>query len=460
MSVTDAAGGSVTASLLVAPPAGFVPADVALSLVGNPTHDEIVAQTRAALVRASLPLAAVRLSAQDSAPASGLHPGERLDRPVRVHLDGVGRYVDVDGIANVHIVVDAGAPVVPRTLFYSDDPEKIHDDGVLFSQTMSAAEPIRLFYYHQAATPGHEIAILLDAPTGSARVQVVGQGAGPNPAVMFVGQSATFRYLDAHARGSGVTLDVPVGAPVELFAGDRPMAAGDLVAGVLDISVLAGDPVRVSVVSLPEGAELRAFLGTGELPSDGKNRRGEYDLALASPLSLAFRAGDPEPDPVTVGALASALQNRRPGGHVLAGDYGLLRSLDFQLTNPLAVGATIYLYEQPIGYPVTTTIAFDGDSEPLRLQCVKNATTRYLVRAFSVAPGGTERITGNYMTDGGSTYPLTLGLTATEPSALPPSMTAPDGCYPKPVASESPAPEGSPFASPRPSPVSSASPTA
>jgi hypothetical protein len=69
---------------------------------------------------------------------------------------------------------------------------------------------------------------------------------------------------------------------------------------------------------------------------------------------------------------------------------------------------------------------------------VKNGAERYLVRAFSVPANSDERVTGDYMTDGGSTYPLTFGL-----------MTSPDGCFPKaapavPAAAPSPGPSRAP----------------
>ena len=38
------------------------------------------------------------------------------------------------------------------------------------------------------------------------------------------------------------------------------------------------------------------------------------------------------------------------------------------------------------------------------------------------------------MTDGGSFYPIRLGVTATAPVPSAPPVTAPDGCFPKPQA--------------------------
>ena len=456
LTIRDATGASVTASVLVGPNASFVPSDVDVALTGSPTADFVTAQIRAAVVRAAQPLPGATLTVGDATLPPTLLPGARIDAPVRIRADGANRYVDVDGFSNVHVTFAPPAKIDPTVLFYSDDPENVRADGVLFSGMLTAQAPVRLYYYHQSATPQRQIAIVLDSPAGGASITVVSRGAGPNAAVMYVGQSATFRYLDDRARGAGVALDVPLGAPLEIFAGDRALAPGDLVAGVLDFSIVNGDPVRVTVLSLSPGADVRALLGETELPSDGRGRRGEYDLATPLSMSLAYTVGGAEPAPVVVGN--STIANLRAGGRALAGEYGILRPVTLALTNPTPAPAVVYLYELPIGYPVTTTIAFDGDPMPMHLQCAKNRN-RYLVRAFTVPANGTANVTGSYMTDGGSTYPLTFGLTATPPLPLPASMTEADGCYPKPAAAPSANPPASPLPSTAPATPASAAPS-
>ncbi|MBC5801161.1 MAG: hypothetical protein GIX03_10850 [Candidatus Eremiobacteraeota bacterium] len=451
LTVTDASGDTVTASVLVGPNAGFAPTDVTIALTGNPTDDFAQAQMHAALLRAVQPLpGAVVVPGSAQLPAS-LAPGERIDAPVRFHVDGKDRYVDVDGIATAHLSIATPTPIPPTVLFYSDDPEELTQDGVLFRGTLTRERPVRLYYYHQTKVPNESVVIALDTPAGAARVNVIGRGAGPNPAVMYVGQTATYRYLDDHARSAGVDLDVPIGTPLLIFTADTAMKTGDLIAGALDLALTDGSPVRVSVVALSPEAQLATLLGSDELLSDGKQRRGSYDIAQPLVLALAYAAGAPDPPAVTVGGGDPPIPNLRPGGRSLAGDYGVLRNVNLSITNPTQAPATVYLYEKPIGYPVTTTINFTGDPSPTRLQCAKQPE-RYLVRAFNVPANGNATISGTYMTDGGSTYPLDFGLTSTPPSPLPVSMTAPDGCFPKPAgaAPYSPVPATSPTPLPAP----------
>lgn len=453
VTVSDGNGASATASLLVGPNAGFMPSTVSVDLTGNPSSDFVVAQVQNALLGAVQPLPGAALVPGPLQLPASLVPGQRIDAPLRFHVDGKNRYVDVDGITNVQVAIGSPTPIPPTVLFYSDDPEELTGDGVLFRGTLSRNQPVRLYYYHQAKVANLSVAIVLDAPGGAGRVNVIGRGAGPNPAIMYVGQLATYHYLDDHARESGVNLNVAAGAPLVLSTSDAPLRAGDLVAGAVDLALLDGNPVNVSVVALSPQADLSALLSGDELLSDGKRRRGAYDIAQTFSLALAYAVGGPEPAPIRVGGGDPPIPNLRAGGRPLAGDYGILRNVNLALSNPTQAPATVYLYEKPIGYPVTTTIDFDGDAAPTRLQCAKQPL-RYLVRAFDVPANANATITGTYMTDGGSTYPLDFGLTSLPPSPLPISMIATDGCFPKPVATPSP----SASAIPSPSPSSSAVP--
>lgn len=107
------------------------------------------------------------------------------------------------------------------------------------------------------------------------------------------------------------------------------------------------------------------------------------------------------------------------GKRYLIGDYGVVRPLRITLTNVSRAEGTIYLYEMPSPQGVTTSLFFDGEPTPVELPCLKTpkeAPVRYLIRKFTVPAGGSPLVlTGEYMTDGGSEYPVQIGLSTDAP---------------------------------------------
>jgi len=218
------------------------------------------------------------------------------------------------------------------------------------------------------------------------------------------------------------------------------MTAGQLIAAIHDLRVLDGAPVNVMVVAAGSGTDPATLLSQPEHPSDGHFRRGEFSLQNVPPIALSYAVDGAEPTPFAVGVRyyangQPALPNQRAdittqaGQRApLAGDYGVLRNLSLQVTNPTATPQNVYLYEQPgANGGVTTTIWFTGDPAPTEVRCVSDPSQRYLVKGFGIGPGQTLNVTGTYMTDGTSFLPLYFGLTST-----PPPLAPLDGCGPKP----------------------------
>lgn len=126
-----------------------------------------------------------------------LGPGDVVAAPIVVHARlADGTSLDGGLTAQLRIGPSARPPV--RTLMYSDDPEKFERPGVLYTGTIVAGRPSRLYVYHlpSAAAAGDYLRVGFAVAGGTARIQVVGRAAGPNPEVMFVGQTASFRLLD------------------------------------------------------------------------------------------------------------------------------------------------------------------------------------------------------------------------------------------------------------------------
>lgn len=430
LTLTDDDGNTAGVAVLVAPPAGAIPPSVDVELAGTVSAAFVAARIRDALDRALVREPDTGLDVHGLTLPPTLAPGADLDGQAGITIDGRGTFVDVSGRTDVHVHVDPDPPLDPAVLFYSDDPEYIGAAlaGVLIHGTIDAATPARLFVYHVADGAARRISLVLRS-AAPARVQMLGTISGASPAYTYIGQQSTARFLAAHASGESAILSLAAGAPYEIpFGLEQP---GDLLEAIEDLRVLDGGPVDLAVVTEPDGAPLPALDGP-ELPDDQHGRRGEFALSNIAPIDLTFSAGATEPAPVTVGDVAPA--NARPDGRPLAGDYGLMRPLALHLANPTAAPLPVYLYELTNDDSgATVTAWFDGDPAPTLVPCVADAAQPHLIRAFTLAAGETRTVTGTFMTDGASAYPIRFGLTATAPPPAPAN-----GCGPAPAASAPP----------------------
>jgi hypothetical protein len=438
VTLSDAAGDTATVDVLVAAAAGVVPSDVSVELGGTVAPQFAATKIAAAIAAIAQLRPGARVDVQDATPGATLRPGDTLEATAHVRIDGAGTFVDVTGATSVHLRVETLSELDPQILFYSDDPEKLlaGTDGVLYRATLDAAKPARTYFYHVAYGSTHRLFLALRATGADAHVQILGYAAGPSNAFAYVGHVATVKYLLARQAQESSIVPVTADAPYVQQLGAQLLQPGELVAGALDLRVLDGGPVDVDVISTEPDADPTTFFGAPELPTDGHGRRGEFDLTTVPPLALAYAVGSPDPDPFEIGS--PTIANLRPDGRPLGGDYGVLRNVSLQLNNPSAAPASVYFYELPSGGSATTTIWFSGDLKPTEIPCVVRQN-RYTIAQYDLAPGETRVVTGEYMTDGASSFPLLFGLTGTPPSP-PPGPYSPDACNPRTPPPATPSP--------------------
>ncbi|MBV8344892.1 MAG: hypothetical protein JO190_07885, partial [Candidatus Eremiobacteraeota bacterium] len=341
---------------------------------------------------------------------------------------GDGRYFDQNGSTVVTVQAVAEAPFQPGVLFYDDDPEHVAQDGVLFRGTVSAT-PTRLYYYHDdVADPRRLLVILSGDAADPASVQLVEASAGPNIDVMHVGQTLSKNFLLTTARGEGVIVALP--AAQSYLLADLPMASQQVVSGTVDVRVLSGGPVTITVLAVSAGVDPRSLLGAPALPGDGHHRTGVFAIRDFGTESLAYAAGgadstvvigDTEPTPPSLDAESA--------GHDY-GDYGVSHTIALTMSNPGTATASAYLFFRPLAGPARGVFLVDNNL--VEIGCVRQSKP-YQVSAFELEPGQTYHTVVKTMTDGGSFYPAQIGVTATPPEPSAPPINAPDGCFPKPA---------------------------
>ena len=444
--VVDAAGASVDIPLRVAPNAGTIARQLALKVTGEPVDPNFIATQAALAVRQATsanPGTTVTIG-QVAPPASPLGIGGQLALSVPVSILGGDQYLDVNDATQINVQNVAAAPFEPMVLYYSDDPERILSDGILFRGSVSQ-QPVRIYDYHEnGSDPRRLVVALSTSSTAASSVHVIEAFAGPNIDVMSVGHAVTKNFLISKPRNQGVIVDLPDGAP--FLARDVLLGFRQGVADVADFRVLSGGPVTITVLAVSPNVAPATLLDGPVLPGDGKGRHGTFSLSNYGAQTLEYTAGGDDAS-VTLGDREPTVPTadpKDPGADF--GDYGVMFDLALNVHNPTDAAQTVYLYEAPRGGPVRASYLVDGAATPTELGCATsppNATSpphRYLIAQFELTPRSSQAHIVRTMTDGGSNYPIEVGLTAQVPQPATPAISAPDGCFPKPQPSAAPEP--------------------
>lgn len=441
LTVSDSTGASVQIPVRVAYDAGIVPSTIVLRVTGTQLDPKwLDAQVQKTLQRSVQlqPSATTRLGLFTLPPSLG--PGASAAIPVAVHISGGEQYFDVDATPTVELQNVEADPFTPPLLMYDDDPEKLTASGVLYRGQVTPAVPARLYYYHENGNDSRELAVVLssDAPS---TVQLIDASAGPNIDVMSVGHAVSRDFLVQKPLNEGIVVDVGPQSPyiAEQFLMNRLDGA----AGNVGIRVLSGAPVTVTVLAVPPGgltaAQLPAALASAQLPDDGHHRTGLFSLENYASDTIAYTAPGPDASLQYGAHTPPALPDQT--GHDY-GEYGVLRTLTFDVDNPLDQPQTLYLYERPLGGVVRSSFLVNGSL--VQIGCARLSNRYQIGDPVTLAPHATMHLPVQTMTDGGSNYPLEVGLTATPPLPTAPPIAAPDGCFPKPQAAPSAPPSPQP----------------
>jgi hypothetical protein len=432
-----AAADRVTASPL--------PDRLRLVVTGNPASPDFVAASiRDAVERAlrstrSPSRAAVQVGS--TLPATeALDPGFLTNFRIPLAIAAGAQGPFATATLTVDVENAALAPARPEQLAFADDPEKIVASGVLSRTRVERGTPTRLYYYHENIGQPRRFCVVL-AANDSVRthVHIIRAAAGPSTDVMGVGHAVSRGFLTAQPHDEGIVAEIVGGQP--LLERDTLVGPGDGVVGALDLRVLDGGPVTVTVLALPPNDAPDAYLYGPKLADDGHERHGTFALTGFAQRIIGYTAGGPDAR-YRYGTRTQTPVNLDPAdsGHDY-GDYGVLERIAFDLDNPDAASRTLYLYERPLGGVVRSSFVVNGALHDLGCARLPSA---YLIAAQTLEPHGRGRFDVLTMTDGGSNYPLELGVTTVPPIAATPPIRAADGCFPKPARSSATAQPASP----------------
>ena len=418
------------------PPAGVIPERISLAVTGSPAAEAtaLFAEIRAELDRRIRPTlrfgASVTYGPIVPWPLLPLASGTRASVLVTVTIAADDASAVVSGTTNVTLDSVPVSLVEPVVLFLSDDPEYLMSEGLIFRGNVSAARPARLYYYHSDLGLPRDLDVVLTSTVAS-RVHLIASEGGPDLDVMSVGHAVTRDLLQFQRADEGTVVDVVPGEP--FVVRHALLLQNELIAGAVDIGVLDGGSVTVSVVASSGGVRPDRYLSGPRVGLDGHRRHGAFDLGGYGDIAAAFTVGGPVAF-ARYGGRTPTPSNLDAGddGHDY-GDYGVIRRITFTLNNPTDDAHSVYLYEKPLGGSVRSTFVVDGQFR--ELDCARLARP-YGVMTYRLPPHSTGASTTVTMTDGGSSYPLEFGVTEERPFPYIPPAGAPDGCSPPPGSSD------------------------
>lgn len=422
LTLSDDRGVSADVPVRVAALAGTIAPETSVRITGNPASARFIRSVSAAAAGEAAQLrpgAGVAIDPDAVAGARDLPVSDVLETHVPLQLNGAD-YFSVLGSTRVRVENVALPRIRPSRLLVSDYPEKLTSNGVLFTAKLDTTAPQRFLYYHfnPADQPARRIVLRVqNSSTQPATLQFISGEAGPETNEMEVGHLSTVRFLAREAQNEGNVIVVPPATTVTLV--DQLLPPGAAVSNVLQLREIEGDSVGLTLVTQNAGDPLdHAVDSAGLLESQTKHARGVYRVPEFY-FDEVYNVGADADLEIPIGQLP--LPNLREG-EALAGDYGVMQSINVTVNNPTAGEFPIAVYENPRGGRATGTFLID---RTLVQSHAVAAFTKWKLREYRVPPHSMFRISIVTMPEGGSSYPVRL-------------IVAPDDGSPSPGSPQSP----------------------
>ncbi len=415
LTITDSRGLTRTVPVRVAYFAGSIATYATLRLTGDPASAEYIRREAADLVRS---LAIARDGAQIVVGSDDVDVRAPLDQDdivtvnVPVLIQGEN-YIEVDGKTQLRIENVAAPRIAPVSLLVSDFPERLTENGTLFTAELRSDTPSRFLYFHYNPTGQPDRRVVLRAENRGSEpstIQFISGTGGPNPNEKRAGHDASANFLVHLVQNEGRLLEVPPNASLNVFQQSLP--AGDISSNVLQLRVLNGPNVQLTLFAQNADSDPNESLQNTELlESTVRHARGIYTV----PEFHQFREWSVNADYLELSVGQIPLPNTLHG-ETLAGDYAVLDSFVVDVQNPLPTPQAIAIYENPRGGSSTGTYLIDG---VLVQSHQVPAFSRYKIRQYVVPAKGFVRVTIVTMAEGGSSYPLKLVFAPDDGSVAP-----------------------------------------
>lgn len=415
ITITDQRGMSASVPVRVAYYAGTISPSTSVRITGDPASPEFVKRVAlAAALKAvqSRSGSQVVATTDQIAYNASLAPDDIATLTVPILIQGE-QYFSVDGSTRVRVENVAAPKIVPDSLMVSDFPERLTENGVLFTSDIKRTQPSRFLYFHYnpPAEPDRRVVLRAQNISGEpAVVQFISGAGGPDANEMLTGHVATYNFLRNLVQNQGQVIVIPGNGTLNLV--EQSLPAKMVVCNLLQLRVLNGSTVHLTLFAQnASDSPDESLAGTVLLSGDHPHARGIYKIPEFHDNRL-WNVNDQFLElPIGQIPVPNSLV-----GQALAGDYGVLQSFVIKVQNPTSQPQAIAIYENPRGGRATGTYLIDG----VLIQSHQvPAFSRYKVRQYVVPARGFVRITIETIPDSGSSYPVRLVFAPDDGSVAP-----------------------------------------
>ncbi len=416
VTIADSRGLTRDVPVRVAFYAGQIRPSVTAFITGDPSSQDFV---RSQVVGAIKRETGVRPGGEavvgtDDVPFDGRLDQDRVaefDVPVLIQGENL---FSVNGTTHVRVENIAVPRISPTSMLVSDFPERLTENGELFTSDLLPEQPSRFLYFHYNPPGQPDRRIVLHAQNlsaGPAVVQFIAGVGGPYPNEMQAGHESAQHFLEHLVQNEGRLITIPPNSSSIVAQQDLP--PGQVVCALLQLRVLSGGNVRLTLAAEDpqsdpnDGPAANAQLLQGSAP----HARGRYDVPEFHFAAVWNVTGDYLDLPIGQLPLPNQLK-----GEALGGDYGVLQAFVVTVQNPTNSPQPVALYENPRGGWATGTYLIDG----VVVQSHRVPPfSRYKIRQYVVPARGFVRTTIVTMPEGGSSYPLRLTFAPDDGSVAP-----------------------------------------
>ena len=416
VTITDSRGLSRDVPVRVGYYAGQIRPSITVLITGDPSSQDFVrSQAVGAIKReTSVRPGGEAVVGTDDIPFDGRLDQDRVaefDVPVLIQGENL---FSVTGTTHVRVENVAVPRISPASMLVSDFPERLTENGELFTSDLPPEQPSRFLYFHYNPPGQPDRRIVLHAQnmsSGPAVVQFITGNGGPSPNEMQAGHESAQRFLERLVQNEGRLVTIAPNSSSVVAQQDLP--PGQVVCALLQLRVLSGGNVRLTLdaedaQSDPnDGPAANAPLLQGTAP----HARGKYGIPEFHFAAVWNTTGDYLELPIGQIPLPNQLK-----GEALGGDYGVLQSFVVTVQNPTNSPQPIAIYENPRGGWATGTYLIDG--AVVQSHRVP-PFSRYKIRQYVVPAKGFVRTTIVTMPEGGSSYPLRLIFAPDDGSVAP-----------------------------------------